>query len=36
MDPGAVSLGPLVLVVAFGAACAAVTVALWDRLQLTR
>ena len=36
MDPGAVSLGPLVLVVAFGAACAAVTVALWDRLQLAR
>jgi ABC-2 type transport system permease protein len=36
MDPGAVSLGALVLVVAFGASCAAITVALWGRLQLVR
>lgn len=36
MDPGAVSAGPLTLVVAFGAACGALTIALWDRLQLVR
>lgn len=36
MDPHTVALGPLILVVVFGAVCAALTIALWDRLQLAR
>ena len=36
MDPRSVPVGALALVVVFGVACAALTLALWDRLQLAR
>jgi len=36
MQPDAVSVGALGVVVAFGGLCAAVTIAAWDRLQLRR
>lgn len=36
MDPTAVPAGALALVAVFGGACAALTIGLWDRLQLAR